>query len=77
MLALQGGWCSMERLNSHVSHSSHVSPISYTHQERRRDGPMERKRGESEREKRGEGEESEEFDMLCAWVTCIKQRKGI
>lgn len=30
MPARQGGWCSLELLNSHVSHSSHVSPISYT-----------------------------------------------
>lgn len=71
MLALQGGWCSLELLNSHVSHSSHVSPISYTHQKEgngRGGGgrPAERKKGESEKEKKGEGEESEEFDMLCA-----------
>lgn len=54
MLTLQGGWCSLERLNSHVSHSSHVSPISHTHQER--EGVSdEEKEGEQERERGGGG----------------------
>lgn len=66
MLALQGDWCSLEQLHSHVSHSSHVSPISYTHQEREGETDGE-KEAESERESTGGGgEESEEFDMLCA-----------
>lgn len=63
MLALQGGWCSLERFNSHVSHSSHVSPISYTHQEREGESDGEK---EGEQESEGGGGEKEEFDMLCA-----------
>lgn len=65
MLSQQGGWCSLGRLNSHVSHSSHVSPISYTHQEREGETDEE-KEGESQGAERGKGEENEEFDMLCA-----------
>ena len=76
MLALQGGWCSLEQLISHISHSSHVSPISYTRQEREGETNGE-KDGERERERETEGGGGgEEFDMLCAWVTCIKQRQG-
>lgn len=56
MFALQGGWRSLEQLNSHVSHSSHVSPISYT-QEREGDG--------AQKEQRGEGEESAGWNLIC------------
>lgn len=55
MLALQGGWYSLELLNSHVSHSSHVSPISYTNQKRRRAGLTEGKRGSQKERKGGRG----------------------
>lgn len=37
MFALRGGCCSLERLTSRVSHSSHVSPISYTRKEKKRE----------------------------------------
>ena len=56
MLALQGGWCSVERLNSHVSHSSHVSPISYTQQREEEEEEEEGRRergGVRKREERG------------------------
>lgn len=75
--------CSKECFLNRVAgvHWSDSTPMSHTH-------PMclllatltkrgsEEKEGESEGAERGEGEESEEFDMLCAWVTCIKQRQG-
>lgn len=60
MLALQGGWCSLERLNSHVSHSSHVSPISYTHQEREGESG-----GEKEGEQEGGGGGETEKNLIC------------
>lgn len=74
--------CSLYRVAG--VHCSYSTPMSHTHPmclllatlTKRGGGPDGEKEGESDREKRGEGEESEEFDMLCAWVTCIKQREG-
>lgn len=60
MLALRGGWCALERLYSHVSHSSHVSPISYTLQEREGERWRERVR-----KKGGGGEEEGIWYALC------------
>lgn len=75
--------CMMERLLYRVAdvHWSCTTPMSRTHPMclllatlHNRAGPTGRKRGS---QKRGEGEKSKEFDMLCAWATCIKQRQSV
>lgn len=75
--------CMIERLLYRVAdvHWSYTTPMSRTHPMclllatlHNRAGPTGRKRGS---QKRGEGEKSKEFDMLCAWVTCIKQRQSV
>jgi len=72
--------CSLYRVAG--VHWSASTPMSHTHPMCLLLATLDQKEGrreiggsQKERE-RGEGEESPEFDMLCAWVTCIKQRRG-
>lgn len=75
--------CSLYRVAG--VHWSNSTPMSHTHPmclllatltKRGRERPMERKKQSQKERAGGGGEESEEFDMLCAWVTCIKQRRS-
>lgn len=70
MLTLQGGWWFTGATQLPMSHTHPMCLLLATLRET--EGWTDReKEGESEKGGRGE---NEEFDMLCAWVTCIKQR---
>lgn len=65
-----------------VVHWSYTTPMSHTHPMCLLLATLREMEGWTDREKEGESEkgwggENEEFDMLCAWVTCIKQRRQI